>query len=155
MRGHALTDDILPSDRPRTALLAPEDASDDFFDVAGSIVQPGDADGSEGPVMPDQNIPDAMVPEAEIRWTLSPPPRRQPAPSTPDWPAIHDHRDLVIHELADSEALLRERVASLEEDNNVQREILSESMALNVRLTAQLEAARRQVTFLQRRGPTT
>ena len=64
----------------------------------------------------DWNITDGIVPEAEIRWTSGPTTIPQPRPATTDWPATRNFRDLVIHELADSEALLHERVVSLEAD---------------------------------------
>ena len=98
---------------------------------------------------------DGMVPESEIRWTLDPAPRPQPAPATADWPALRDFRDLVVHELVDSEALLRERVASSKPMSTSTGAALSESMALSVRLTAQLEAARREIAFQARRARTT
>jgi hypothetical protein len=99
--------------------------------------------------MPDQNITDGIVPESEIRWTPAPPPKLQQAPATADWPAIRDYRDLVIQELASSEAILLERVASLEADVDGYRMLAQESMTLNVRLTAQLDAARREIAFLK------
>jgi hypothetical protein len=69
---------------------------------------------------------DGMVPESEIRWAIDPAQSPQPTTATADWPATRDYRDLAVHELADSEALLHERVASLEEDNEVYRLLLSE-----------------------------
>ena len=93
----------------------------------------------------DHSAIEGMVPEWEIRWTIDPAQSPQPTPATADWPAVRDHRDLAVHELADSEALLHERVASLEADVDAYRVALCESMALNVRLTAHLETARRQL----------
>ena len=52
----------------------------------------------------------------EIRWTLEIAQIPQPLPATTDWPAVRDYRDPAVHELADSEALLRERLAALEAD---------------------------------------
>jgi hypothetical protein len=92
---------------------------------------------------------DGMVPEAEIRWTLDSRTVQQPQPATPDWPAIRDFRDLVIHEIVDHEALLEERIDSIEQDVQSYRTLAIESMAMNVRLTAQLDAARREIRYLK------
>ena len=57
--------------------------------------------------------------------------------------------DLVIRELADSEAALNDRVTELEQDNSILREMLSESLGQLVRSTAHLDAARRTIMSLR------
>ncbi|MEP7306321.1 MAG: hypothetical protein ABJA98_12460 [Acidobacteriota bacterium] len=55
-----------------------------------------------------------------------------------------DHRDLVIAELADSEALLRQRIASLEADVAIYREISQAGIHALHNLTVQLGRLRQQ-----------
>lgn len=57
--------------------------------------------------------------------------------------------DLVIRELADSEAALQDRLIDLEQDNRILREMLSESLDQLVHLTAHLDTARRTIVSLR------
>lgn len=57
--------------------------------------------------------------------------------------------DLVIRELADSEAALSDRVRELEQDTSILREMVSESLRQIVHLTAHLDRARRTIVGLR------
>ena len=57
--------------------------------------------------------------------------------------------DLVINELADSEATAWERVADLECENRVLRDIVREALSQLARQTAHLSTARRKIRSLE------
>jgi hypothetical protein len=62
---------------------------------------------------------------------------------------MSDYRDLVITDLADSEALLRERVASLESDCTGYRLLAQEAIHALARVTRERDQARRELRYLR------
>jgi hypothetical protein len=62
--------------------------------------------------------------------------------------SARDYRDEVIEELANSEAILRERVTSLEADNDIRQELLSEALSALHRVTVQGDRFQQRIAEL-------
>jgi len=99
----------------------------------------------------DDKLPPGMVTADEICWTLKPIEHPIQPPTCRDT-AVHpvaDYRDLVIRDLADSDASLAADVAALSDELAVTREMRNEALRQLQLTTAHLETARATIRAMR------